>query len=255
EQQAGERGANVLRGVCYEHEGAPAFWPWSQMAEALTNDVEHAASDALLALGRLSPDFGEGAAAQPELARFRFFDAVTDSFQRAAARQPLVLVLDDLHWADKPSLLLLEFFAREMEDQPIMLLVCYREFEVPPGHPLSQTLGYLLRLPIVDRVELRGLSPAEVLDLLHGSIAEADEAAASRIHADTNGNPLFIGELVRLFDGTGNIGAPAGSRTPRRGISDIISRRLLWLSAESRTMLEVGSVLGRQFSLALLSEI
>lgn len=254
DRYARARGAKVLRGVCYEHEGAPAFWPWSQVAAALANGHERTAGNAQLALSRLAPEVEDAPAAQPELARFRLFDGVTAHLRRAAARQPLVLVLDDLHWADKPSLLLLEFVAREMESQPILLLACYREFEAPLGHPLTQTLGYLLRLPITERLELRGLSPPEVLELLHEAAGEADEAAASRIHADTNGNPLFIGEIVRLFAGSGHISPAAGYALPR-GIGDIISRRLQGLSVESRRMLEVASVLGREFSLTLLSDV
>ena len=97
-------------------------------------------------------------ALEPDAARFRLFDSITTFLKNAAQRQPLMLVLDDLHWADRSSLLLLEFLAREIGSSRLLLVCSYRDVEVSRRHPLSQTLGALVREQLFHRVQLDGLT-------------------------------------------------------------------------------------------------
>ena len=146
---AGLRQAQVLWGRCYEDQGAPPYWPWVQAVQSYVRDLEPE---------QLRSDMGAGAAAiaevvsdvreqlpgldappqlEPEQARFRLFDSITTFLKNAARRKPLVLVLDDLHWADHPSLLLLEFVARELANARVLVIGTYRDVELSRQHPLS----------------------------------------------------------------------------------------------------------------------
>ncbi len=154
---ARERAARVLVGRCYEGEGAPAYWPWVQLLRSCLAAGDEASLAADLGpgvadLAQLVPELRAGseasAAAEPiegEQARFRLFDSVTRFLERRAARQPLVLVLDDLHWADADSLLLLQFLASALRAAPILVVGTYRDIEVRRGHPLGSLLGALDR--------------------------------------------------------------------------------------------------------------
>jgi DNA-binding CsgD family transcriptional regulator/tetratricopeptide (TPR) repeat protein len=260
-------GAAAIWGVCHEDRGAPPFWPWVQIIRSLVHDQPADISGPDWAafgpdLVQLAPDLRELVPSasplptlQPDQARFRLFDAVSTLLRRVAARRPLLLLLDDLHWADKPSLLLLEFLARELGSAPLMVVICYREFEVPLQHPLAQTLGFLIRRPGSERLTLRGLTVPEVLQLLEEVTGSAhDQATASKIHGDTGGNPLFIGEMVRLMSEDAGAGGWGGQVLPR-GVRDVISRRLQGLSSSCLAALEVAAVLGRDFTLPVLSQV
>lgn len=162
-------GAVVFWGRCYEDEGAPAFWPWREAIRAhmrgrdpaaLRADLGNGAVDVaqiVPELGTLLPDLpaplpaSQGMIASPTVdgpqARFRQFDAVTAFLTGAATYQPLVIILDDLHWADVPSLLLLEFVVQQAAGARLLLVATYRDVEVTPSHPLARTLGQLARAP------------------------------------------------------------------------------------------------------------
>src|ERR687888_574562 len=134
-RQADAAGALVLWGQCWQGEAVPAYWPWVQVLRAAAEaDPEAALGDA----GRLLSG-GDGAPAgrgeEPTAARFRLFDAVVRVLAGLAGRQPLVLVLDDLHWADEASLRLLRFAARHLAPSPVLLLGTYRDLEAPARLP------------------------------------------------------------------------------------------------------------------------
>jgi predicted ATPase len=97
-------------------------------------------------------------ALQPEQARFRLFDSITTFLKSSAQFQPLMLVLDDLHWADKPSLLLLQFLARQLTESHLLVVGCYRDLELSRQHPLSDALAQLSRLPVFQRELLLGIN-------------------------------------------------------------------------------------------------
>ncbi|MCH8095402.1 MAG: ATP-binding protein, partial [Chloroflexi bacterium] len=144
---AEQRGAQVLWGWCYEGEGAPPYWPWVQpmrayvqqaAAEQLTAEMGPGAADIAEVVAEVRvklPDLETPPVLEPEPARFRLFDSITTFLKNAAQRQPLMLVLDDLHWADRSSLLLLEFLAREIGTSSLLLVCSYRDVEVSRRHP------------------------------------------------------------------------------------------------------------------------
>jgi len=185
-------------------------WPWVQLmrayvqeatAEQLTGEMGSGATNIAEIVteirGKL-PVLGTPPVLDPEQARFRLFDSITTFLKNAAQRQPLMLVLDDLHWADRSSLLLLEVLAREIGTSRLLLVCSYRDVEVSRRHPLSQTLGTLVREQIFHRVQLDGLTQQEVGELVEGSAGiTLPLEAAEVIHKRTDGNPFFIGEITR----------------------------------------------------------
>jgi DNA-binding winged helix-turn-helix (wHTH) protein/predicted ATPase len=154
---AAGRGASVLAGWCYEGEGAPPYWPWIQVLRAalegseavvLREELGEGASDILQIVPEVRerlPDLPEPPRLPPEEIRFRLFQSITTFLQNRATRTPLLLVLDDLQWADSASLRLLEFMAREMASSPLLLAATYRDDEAEAGGALAGTPQ--LRLP------------------------------------------------------------------------------------------------------------
>jgi DNA-binding SARP family transcriptional activator len=270
-----ERGARVLWGRCYEGEGAPPYWPWAQAVRAYAT-VCHS--------GQLRVELGGGAAAiadvvpalrewLPDLdapdrltdekqARFQLLDSFASFVRRAADRQPLVIVLEDLHAADAGSLMVLEFVARQLAGVHLLLLGTYRDLELGRGHPLSQTLAELTREQRVERMPLRGLTEANVRCFLATSVGvDPPEELVRTVHGQTEGNPLFMTEVVRLLEEEGKL-------TPRlfaehagwsvgvpEGVRDVIGRRLDRLSPRCNEILRLASLIGREFGLEQLSRL
>ena len=150
---AGLRGAQVLWGRCYEEQGVPPYWPWVQAIRSYVRerdpeqlrsemgagaaDIAEVVSDVKDRLPHLQP----APQLEPEQARFRLFDSIASFLKTASQRQPLVLVLDDLHWADQPSLMLLQFVARELTGARLLLVGTYRDVDLSRQHPLAETPG------------------------------------------------------------------------------------------------------------------
>jgi len=271
---AGLRQAQVLWGRCYEGEGAPPYWPWVQAIRSYARDVDPE---------QLRSDMGAGAAdigqvvsdvrdrlpgmevppqLEPEQARFRLFDSITAFLKSVGRRQPLVLVLDDLHWADHPSLLLLEFVARELSNARLLIIGTYRDMELSRQHPLSKSLGELTRERMFQRVLLRGLDQEDVgrfIELASGISPPTGMVEA--VHRQTEGNPLFVTEVVRLLVQEGELTQEkAGQRDSwsvriPEGVREVIGRRLDRLSERCNETLTVASVVGREFTLEQLSPL
>ena len=183
-------GASVHWGRCWEAGGAPAYWPWVQALRAYIRDgdedrireqLEPGAADIaqmLPELHELFPDLPPPPSLDPEGARFRLFDS-TASFLRAAGEaQPLVLVLDDLHAADKPSLLLLQFLARSLRDARIVVVGAYRDTEARPDDALSETVAEVRREPVTRAIRLGGLEVSAVARIIE-LIASTRRATSS----------------------------------------------------------------------------
>lgn len=266
------RGARVLVGRCWEAGGAPAYWPWVQ---SLRDYVRKADADVLLQelgsgaaeiaqllpeLHDLFPDLPPPAPFDPEASRFRLFDAISALITRSAKGRPLALVIDDLHAADTPSLLLLRYAANEVADSRVLIVAAYRDTELGADHPLTHTLAELARGRVTRRIDLTGLAPPEVAEFiaLSGGATPADELVAA-IHEQTEGNPLFISELVRLLHAQVPLDDPSASTralaTIPRGIREVIAHRLRDLSAECKGVLSVASVFGREFGLEPLRRV
>ena len=284
---AGLRGAQVLWGRCYEEQGAPPYWPWVQAIRSYVRekDIEELRSE----MGAGAEDIAEIVSdvrerlpglrtpplLEPEQARFRLFDSITAFLKSAGRVRPLVLVLDDLHWADHPSLLLLEFVARELSGSRLLLVGTYRDMELSRSHPLAQTLGELTRESAsggFQRVLLRGLSQEDVgrfIELVSG--VTPPQGMVEAVHRQTEGNPLFVTEVVRLLVQEGEMthtseafavqeaaGASASARRESwsvripEGVREVIGRRLNRLSQRCNETLSVASVIGREFSLEQL---
>ena len=260
---AEQRGAQVLWGRCYEEEGTPPYWPWVQPlrayvqqadAEQLIAEMGPGAADIaeiVAEIGFKIPDLIPPPALEPEVARFRLFDSITTFLKNLVRNQLLMLVLDDLHWADRSSLLLLEFVAREIETSRILLVGTYRDVEVSRRHPLSQTLGALVREQLFHRVQLDGLTQQEVREMVEGSEGiTLPPEAAEVIHKRTDGNPFFVAEVTRQVTED-----PAWASVIPEGIRDAIGRRLNRLSDQCNQILTTASVVGREFEFRLLSSI
>ena len=266
---AGLRGAQVLWGRCYEEQGVPPYWPWVQAIRSyvrergpdhLRSEMGAGAADIAEIVSDVRerfPDLPPAPQLEPEQARFRLFDSLTTFLRTASQRQPLVLVLDDLHWADQPSLMLLQFVARELSGARLLIIGTYRDMELSRQHPLAEALGELNRERLFQRVLLRGLTQDDVgrfIEMTSGNIAPRGLIEA--VHTQTEGNPLFVTEVVRLLVQEGDLGAEqvreADSWTIRipEGVREVIGRRLNRLSQRCNEALTVASIVGREFTLA-----
>jgi DNA-binding SARP family transcriptional activator len=264
------QGARVLVGRCWEAGGAPAFWPWVQSLRAYVRESDAAALRSQLGAGAADlanilpdlrqrfPDLPAPAALESEGARFRLFDATAEFLRSASKSQPIVLVLDDLHAADASSLLLLRFLARELGSMRLLLLGIYRDVDPVPGQPLIEMLVELAREPVTRALSLDGLSEREVgrfVELAGSEIASPELVAA--LHDETEGNPLFVEEIVRLVSVEGvQLESPCDLAVAvPQSVHDVIARRLAHLSDECNRLLLLASVLGRAFTLEALARV
>jgi DNA-binding SARP family transcriptional activator len=264
------RGATVLWGRCWEAGGAPAYWPWVQAlrsyvrdrdAETLrrqlgagTSDLAHLLPD----LRELFPDVPELHDLESEGARFRLFDAVATLLRNASEDAPLVLVLDDLHVADAPSLLMLQFVAAGIAETRVTLLAIYRDPDPDHGEHKDSRLTDLGRAASV-RVALGGLAESDVVSYVRSTAAvDPPRSVVDAIVRETEGNPLFVGEVVRLLAVEGLLDRPLHASwhlNVPRGVREVIGRRLRHVSPECIEVLTLASVLGREFGLDVLERI
>src|SRR5918999_38549 len=264
------RGAQVLWGWCYEEEGAPPFWPWlqpirsyvqQQDAEQLRSEMGPGAADIAEVVSEVRdklPGLEPPLALQSEQARFRLFDSITTFLKNAAKSQPLMLVLDDLHWADKPSLLLLQFLARQLTESRLLVVGCYRDMELSRQHPLSESLAQLSRLPVFQRELLLGMSredSGQFIEMTAG--VRPSPQLVETIYARTEGNPFFTAEVVRLLSERGALQDSAGLEAVASalpvGVLEVIGRRLNRLSSQCHQTLTTAAVIGREFDFRLLN--
>ncbi len=256
-------GVRVVWGRSWEAGGAPPYWPWLQSLGELARSRDGAVDPgaeadpdvpALLAGAHWTDGVGPS---NPDTARFRLFEAVAEFLHRHAARQPLMLVLDDLQVADTPSLLLLRFVAGAVRSDRILLLATYRDTELLAGGVLPETLAELARESNVRRINLRGLSKAEVAQYMGDQLGTPpSDAVAEAMHDRSEGNPLFVQELVRLLAEEGSLDGQASrvltSRLPTN-LLEILRRRLKPLPEVTLEIVTRAAVLGREFELGTLA--
>jgi tetratricopeptide (TPR) repeat protein len=183
---------------------------------------------------------------------FRLFDAVADFLRRASDERPMLLILDDLHAADAPSLLLLQFVARELGSLRMVVIGTARDVDPVPGRLLTATLSGLSREPVTSRLSLSGLTEEDVAAYLEEFVSDLSPELASALYEQTEGHPFFLSETVRLLDVEG--GAVRDAAIPQ-SIRDVIARRLDHLSGECNELLVLASVLGREFALTALMRV
>jgi tetratricopeptide (TPR) repeat protein len=250
--QAARSGMRVLWGSCWPGEGGPSFWPWIQVLRAYGRDPDSAAvlsgtsptDDVARLVPELFPEAAEPVeqALDPDQQRFRMFDSLATVLRKAGDARPLVVVLDDLHWADPSTLAFLGFVAREVRDTRILVTGTYREADVRPDHPL-------LQLPHdVHRLTLAGLSPSDTGVLIAATIGrDPDPSLIETTHRRTGGNPFYIREIVRLLDRSGQA-IPSTVR-------EAVKASLATLSAETVRALSAASVAGPEFEAGVLARV
>ncbi len=252
------RGVRVLRGQGVNEEGAPAYWPWRQVFRQWLAETEPTEAAAMLGDGadkiaRIVPEIrrlaGRSADLPPSTAeeRFALFDQVTEFVTRMAAGG-LVIVIDDLHWADPASLLLFGHLARGVVNTPLLLVGAFRPYELRRAPRGEDVLAEVTRLAGAARLELSGLSDSEVAQQLTAELGRPcapDEAAT--VASRTGGNPLFVREIGRL----GRIGpheVPVGAR-------DAIRQHLGALTPSCRSMLTTAAVLSADIDPVALAAV
>jgi eukaryotic-like serine/threonine-protein kinase len=251
--EAARRGVLVVWGRGWEGAGAPAFWPWVEVLRACVGGTPggpHAGEVANL-VPELAADPDRGPAAglspDPEQVRFRLFDGVTRYLLAAAADRPLLVVLDDLHWADASSLQLLAFLAGELGRDRLLVVGTYRERELDPAVLPRQGR----------RLSVGGLAEAEVAELLLAvtSMVPSPSLAAA-VHRRTGGNPFFVRELARLVLTQGDPDDPRSwtSALPD-SVRGVLERRLRRLSEPCRQALTSLAVAGQDWPLDLATAV
>jgi predicted ATPase len=202
----------------------------------------------------------------PEEERYRLLQAVTSFLTNAASVQPMVVVLEDLHDADKGTLDMLTHVSRHLAGTRLLIVGTYRDVEVDRSHPLSAALAELRRVSTYGRVLLRGLNADEVRRMLESITRESVPwGLAEAVHRQTEGNPLFVQEVIRYLAEEGLITRKEGRWRPTKdtplemsipeGLRDVIGKRLSLLSPECNKLLSVASVIGREFALETLKAI
>lgn len=244
-------GWEVMVGRCWEGGGAPAYWPWVQIVRAAGGTFERLAQIPEADNGGSRPS-AAAESIDPEAARFRLFDQVGRFLSDAASDRPCLVVLDDLHAADEPSLLVLRFVATMVAERPVVLLGSYREGD-PQVHEMAELFGDLSRLG--RRIPLRGLTEDDVAAYIALVIGDdPSERVATRLRDVTGGNPFFLGEVVRTLAAEGRLDTddPSMLRLPEE-VRALIRRRLAGLSKEAQSTLRVAAVVGREFDLRVVS--
>jgi class 3 adenylate cyclase/DNA-binding CsgD family transcriptional regulator len=274
------QGALVLWGRCYEGEGAPAYWPWVQVIRAyvrahdppiLRRQMGPGAADIAQVVPEVQhalPDLPAPLPLAPEQARFRLFDSVHHFLRNATSERLVVIALDDLHWADTPSLLLLQFLARELSGSRLLLLGAYRDVDLDRQTPLTEIVAALRRERPHQRLRLGGLA-AEAVTVLVRAAARTDldaagQQLAAELHAETDGNPFFVQEVLRHLEESGRVIVRDGTwvQVPTdigalglpEGVRQVIGRRLSHLSETCLGALSVAAVIGREFDLTTLRQ-
>jgi len=270
-------GACVLSGHCEEDVTSP----YQLLVEAIGHYVRHISDDELADLigdqaaelttvlpeiGRRLDDLRPQPAVDPDHERYRLFAAVVDLLGRMCEDRPVVLVLDDLQWADQGSLQLLRHLAASDRPMRLSVMATYRDAEMPTSDSLVETLGALRRMDGVERIDLPGFDPNEVVSVMEAiadqPMDERGVALAAAVHDETDGNPFFVGELLRhLFEvgvlhrddeGRWEVRDDASGASLPDGVREVIDARVVRLGRVSAANLSLAAVLGRDFDLDLL---
>ena len=274
ETYARVRGAQVLWGTNHEAAGAPPYQPWIQVgrSHAWADNLAELAPDTQgigPELARIFPELRQlpNVAEQeendeqvdPEAAQFRLFDAYTRFVRAMSVRSPILIALDDLHWTDKGSLLLLQHLARELSRMRVLIVCTYRDTDLVRTHPLSEALATLNRESGFQRIVLRGLSKDEAAGYIRTAAnVQPAPSVLDKIFEETEGNPFFLSEVVNLMAQEGTLTKESVSDIAiPDGVREALGRRLNRISEEANELLQIAAVAGSVFTydtLTLLEE-
>jgi len=258
------RRACVVVGQCYEGQGSPAFWPWVQVIrtyaeikpdEALSRALGSGAAavkELVTEIGARVPHMETLPSLEPEQARFRLFESTTNFLKNASREQPLVVVLDDLHWADPPSLRLLEFLARDIAGERILVIGTYRDADLLGDHPLRRALAELNRQGSCELLAMEPLTDVDVGRYIELSTGLTPAGSLRKaVFERTEGNPFFVQQVVKLLVSEGRLeNMKEDSSLPMRipqGVREAILRQLERLPADCNRMLSIAALAGREF--------
>jgi class 3 adenylate cyclase len=273
-------GAVVLYGRCEEGLAVP-YGPW---VDALRHCVATAEQSALAGfvdqygtdlvrlvpeLARRIPDLAPPTETDAETERYMVFGAVAGLLERFSGDVPVVIVLDDLHWADKGTLLLLRHLAHVSASVPLLIIASYRGSEITRRHPLAEALADLRLQPGVERIDLAGLEEQDVIDLMEAAaghdLPPEGLALAAEILRETDGNPFFVAELMRhlsesgavvqLEDGHWRLVAELDRLGLPESVREVIGHRVERLDADAAVVLRAAAAIGRDFELTLLARV
>ena len=273
-------GATVLYGHCDQELNAP-YGPWIQVLSHLAEHATDAVLDAhverhggdlgrlLPALHRRLPRLPPPTETDPETERYLLFSAVVGLLAEASAKRPIVLLLDDLHWADKPTLALLQHVVGESAACHLLLIGTYRDSDLTREHPLTDTLAVLRREPGVERLALQGLDEREVTEIMAAAAGHEMDALAMalarEITAETDGNAFFVGEMLRHLIESGALSRRDDGRFELKrelrdlglpqSVREVIGHRVEHLGESSRGLLRCAAVIGRDFDVELLLRV
>ena len=272
--EARARGCLTFVGHCYETEGTPSYIPFIETLERSARLVPRAAfreslGDAASELARLMPelrrifdDIPAPIELPPDQQRRYLFNAYQEFMERATRVMPIVMVLEDLHWGDDPTLLLLQHLAQQVSMMSFLIIGTYRDVELDVTRPFAKILEGLFRERLAGRIPLRRLPESEVESLLTALAGQPAPTELARIvYRETEGNPFFVEEVFqhlseegRLFDREGHWRADLridDLQVPE-GVRLVIGRRLERVGDETQRALTVGAIIGRNFDLRVL---
>jgi tetratricopeptide (TPR) repeat protein len=273
---ARQRGCFCLTGHCYEMEGALPYMPFVEITEEsvrlVPQAVRAAMGDSAAEIAAMAPslrrayrDIPPTPDVPPNQLRRLIFGAFLEYLQRASQKSPGVFLLDDLHWADEPTLQLLMHVAPHLATMRILAIGTYRDVELDVKRPFAKTLEALLRQRLATRVTLRRLNESGVQHMLSAMSGSAAPAGLVRaVFRETEGNPFFIEEVYqhlreegRLFDATGawKTDLRVDAIDVPEGVRLVIGHRLDRLGERARKVLTAAAVIGRSFPLDLLNAV
>ncbi len=253
-------GTTVVWGRGVEAAATPAYWPWVEVLRALVDACEPDRLRAAIGTGgpelaRIVPEVKEitgpldpPGALDPDTARQHLCHAVSTFLLALAEDRPVVVVLDDLHWADVASLQLLGAVAACLRDSRLLVIGTYRPADADHSGPFGETLAMLARHEVIDRLDLAGLDEAGVRGLVAAVTgAEPARDVAATVFSRTDGNPFFVTELARLLVSERGLSVEAVARVVPAGVGDVVRRRVRRLPEETTALLALAAVAGRDF--------